>query len=311
MISFLKFEILNFESCSIYWLNMERKFGSVLLNDPHYPKLLKEIPRPPKQLFHVGSLPPSDMMAVAIVGTRKTTTQGKAIAKRLAKGLASQGVVIVSGLAIGIDTAAHEGTIEAKGRTLAVLADGVNTIYPSRNTALADTILSLGGAIISEHQAPSPYYSGQFIQRNRIISGLCVATIVIEAPERSGTIATARFALEQGREVFVVPGPLDHPNYIGSHKLIRDGARLITSVEDICEDLSIHPITAPASQPTLWDQQTPHEKHIIETLTEAGKALPVDKLAELTNMEARTINTSLASLVMSGAIKETEQGYSI
>lgn len=290
---------------------MTRKFGSVLLNDPHYPKLLKEIPHPPKQLFHVGSLPQPDMMAVAIVGTRKTTTQGKLIAKRLANGLASRGIVIVSGLAIGIDTAAHEGAVEAGGVTLAVLADGVNTIYPSRNTALADSILSLGGAIISEHQAPSPYYSGQFIERNRIISGLCVATIVVEAPERSGTIATARFALEQGREVFVVPGPIDHPNYIGSHKLIRDGARLITSADDIFEDLSIDAPATPSAQPTLWGSATPNEQLVIAALTSAGKALSVDKLAELTNMEARTINASLASLIMSGTIKETEQGFSL
>jgi DNA processing protein len=290
---------------------MERKFGSISLNDHNYPKLLKEIPRPPKQLFHVGSLPPSDMMAVAIVGTRKTTTQGTVIAKRLAHGLASRGIVIVSGLAIGIDTAAHEGAVEARGITMAVLADGVSTIYPSRNTALADKIISLGGAMLSEHQAPSPYYSGQFIERNRIISGICVATIVIEAPERSGTIATARFALEQGREVFVVPGPIDHPNYIGSHRLIRDGARLVTSAEDIYEDLALNPTTPPAIQSTLWESATRDEQLIISTLTSAGKPISVDKLAELTNMEARMINSTLASLVMSGAIKETEQGFSL
>ncbi len=287
---------------------MERKLSSIILTDPNYPVLLKEIPKPPKQLFCVGVLPPADMMAGAIVGTRKATMQGKLLAKRFAHALASRGIVVVSGLAIGIDTAAHEGAVEAGGVTISVLADGIDSVYPSRNATLANRVLSLGGALISEYQTSSPYYPGQFIQRNRIISGLCVATIVIEAPERSGTLATARFALEQGREVFVVPGPSDHPNYIGSHRLIRDGARLVTSPEDIFEDLSLD---ASPVQRTLWEPTTPAEQSIITTLTGTGKPISVDKLAELTNMEAHTINATLALLVMSGAIKETENGFSL
>lgn len=277
--------------------------------DTHYPKLLAEIPKPPKQLFCMGTLPPCDMMAVAIVGTRKATTQGRSIAKKLAYDLASQGIVLVSGLALGIDTAAHEGAVEASGITLAVLSDGIETIYPSRNATLADKVIALGGGIVSEYRSSTPYYPGQFIQRNRIISGLCVATVVVEAPEKSGTLATARFALEQGREVFVIPGPVDHPNYIGSHCLIRDGARLITSAADIYEDLGIAKKTD--TQPTLWRAQTLEEQLIMTTITEAGISLSVDKIAELTTMEARAINATLAILVMEGVVKETEGGYAV
>lgn len=290
---------------------MERKFSSLSVSSSSYPLLLKEIPDAPERLFVVGSLPDEHMAAIAIVGTRKATTQGKLMAKRLAKELASRGIVIVSGLALGIDTAAHEGALESEGKTIAVLANGLDTIYPSQNTALADKIIGNGGTLLSEYPLQTPSYPSNFIARNRIVSGLCIAIIVIEAPERSGTLATARFALEQGREVFVVPGPADHPNYIGSHKLIRDGARLITSVDDIYEDLSLDHSPSSSIQPTLWESATPSEISIITTLTAAGKPLSVDKLSELTNMEAHLINAAIATLVMSGVVKETETGYSI
>lgn len=291
---------------------MERKFSSLSFNDPRYPHLLKEIPDAPKTLFCVGSLPAPDMLAVAIVGTRKTTTQGKLFAKKLSYELASRGIIVVSGLAIGIDTAAHEGVVEARGTTIAVLANGLDTIYPSQNKNLADKIVALGGALLSEYPLHTPSYPNQFLARNRIVSGLCVATIVIEAPERSGTLATARFALEQGREVFVVPGPADHPNYAGSHRLIRDGARLITSADDIYEDLGVGtPPKSRSKQQKLWQPQTPSEQAIIHALTAAGAPLSVDKISELTTMEARAINATLSSLLIEGVVKETERGYSI
>ncbi|HAL24378.1 MAG: protecting protein DprA protein [Candidatus Wolfebacteria bacterium GW2011_GWE1_48_7] len=291
---------------------MEKNFSSIRLGDEYYPLLLKEIAKPPKELHYIGTLPPADMMAVAIVGTRKATTQGKLFAKKIAHDLAKQGIIIVSGLALGIDTVAHEGAIEANGVTMAVLSDGIETVYPSRNAALADKVLSLGGILLSEYRASSPYYPGQFIQRNRIISGLCVATIVVEAPERSGTLATARFALEQGREVFVIPGPVDHPNYTGSHQLIRDGARLVTSAKDVYEDLGVRiPGEVSTGQMALGETRDPNETMVVEALTKAGKSLSVDKIAELTTMDARAINTTIASLVMEGIVKETEHGYTI
>ncbi|EKD24343.1 MAG: hypothetical protein ACD_81C00044G0003 [uncultured bacterium] len=288
---------------------MERKFLSISINSEAYPALLKEIPDAPTSLFCVGQLPALDTLCIAIVGTRKATTQGKALAKRIAYDLTQHGIVVVSGLAMGIDTAAHEGAVEAGGKTIAVLAGGLDTIYPSQNTALADKIIALKGAILSEYPLQTPSYPNQFLARNRIVSGLCVATIVIEAPERSGTQATARFALEQGREVFVFPGPVDHQNYMGSHRLIRDGARLITKAEDIYEDLNI-PATA-TQQQNLFQASTPQEHALLVMLKEAGKPLSVDKLSELTTLEAHVINSALATLVLSGAIQETERGFTI
>lgn len=290
---------------------MERNIISLSFNDTCYPALLKEIPDAPTKLFHIGSLPPIDAVCVAIVGTRKATTQGKLVARQIAKDLASYGIIIVSGLAIGIDTAAHEGALESEGRTLAVLANGLDTIYPSQNSVLAENIIKRG-AIISEYPLTTPAYPNQFLERNRIVSGLCIATIVIEAPERSGTLATARFALEQGREVFVIPGSFNHPNYAGSHRLIRDGARLVTSAADILEDLGIPVEQAQQNnQPTLWQREDASENAIIATLTETGQSLSVDKLSELTKLEAHVINATLTTLVISGVIKETECGYSI
>lgn len=291
---------------------MGKNITRIPFDDAQYPPLLKEISDPPARLFHMGSLPHPDSICIAIVGTRKATMQGKAMARRIAHDLAANGIVIVSGLAIGIDTVAHEGALEAGGLTTAVLANGLGAIYPAQNTALAKNILSGGGALLSEYPQGTPSYPNQFLERNRIVSGLCVATVVVEAPERSGTLATARFALEQGREVFVVPGPADHPNYTGSHRLIRDGARLIAAAEDIYEDLGLCSQAKHSPQKSLLEYVgTASEQTILAMLSEAGKPLSVDKLTELTTMEARTINAALASLVMAGMVKEAEHGYSI
>lgn len=291
---------------------MNHAITRIPFDDARYPNLLKEIPDAPTKLFCMGSLPPPDAICVAIVGTRKATTQGRSIARQLASDLAKQGVIIVSGLAIGIDTAAHEGALSAQGTTIAVLANGMDAIYPAQNTTLAKNIIATGGAITSEYPQGTPAYPNQFLERNRIVSGLCVAIVVVEAPERSGTISTAHFALEQGREVFVIPGPADHPNYIGSHRLIRDGARLATTAEDIFEDLGICPQAERSPQQSLLEYVgTASEQAILAALSTAGKPLSVDKLTELTTMEARTINAALASLVMAGMVKEAEHGYDL
>jgi len=291
---------------------MKKIIEHILFDGEQYPALLKEIPGPPTRLFYRGQLPHPDSICIAIIGTRKATAQGKIMAQRIARDLAANGIVIVSGLAIGIDTVAHKGALEASGKTIAVLANGLDNVYPAQNTSLASDLLAHGGAILSEYPTGTPAYPNQFLERNRIVSGLCVATIVVEAPERSGTLATARFALEQGREVFVVPGPADHPNYIGSHRLIRDGARLVTAASDIYEDLGINPKSQSSPQQSLFAQEaTPMERAIMKVLTEAGKPMSIDKIAERTTMEARAINTALTSLVMAELVKETEHGYSI
>lgn len=284
--------------------------------DSTYPSLLKEIQNPPKEIYVLGELPDETRPHIAIVGTRKATTQGRFIAKEIAKNLAERGAVIVSGLAMGIDTASHEGALAANDLTVAVLACGLDTIYPRQNENLAKKILETGGAIISEYPVGTPAFPNQFLERNRIISGLSIATIVIEAPIDSGALVTARLAAEQGREVFVVPGPINHPNYLGSHKLIRDGARLVSSLEDILEDLSevfnfqfsIFNQTQKANLEKIKDK---NQLLIIQTIQGAGQPLNIDKIIELTKLEPPTINQALAILTIEGIIKETEKGYTI
>ena len=215
-------------SPSVQKINSENK---------NYPPLLKETQNYPKTLYYLGNFNLEKETAVAIVGTRKATSEGKLFAKQIAKELASRGIVIISGLALGIDAASHEGAIAGGGRTIAVLANGLDTIYPQQHYNLAKQILEKNGAIVSEYPSGTPALKHRFLERNRIVSGLCVATIVIEAPIHSGSLVTARLAIEAGRDVLVAPGPIRHQNYKGSHSLLRNGARIITSIEDVLEDL--------------------------------------------------------------------------
>jgi DNA processing protein len=205
-------------------------------SDPRYPRMLREIPDPPGVLFVRGSLKPADTLAIGIVGTRHATQYGLRMAERLAGSLSRAGLTIVSGLARGIDAAAHRGALAAGGRTLGVLASGVLNIYPPEHEQLAAEVAACG-ALLSEQPARSAPLAGTFPQRNRIISGLSLGVIVIEAAERSGALITARHAMEQGREVFAVPGNVDSRMSRGCHRLIRDGAKLVESAEDVLEEL--------------------------------------------------------------------------
>jgi DNA processing protein len=222
----------------------EHDLGILLPRHKEYPRLLKEIPDPPAALFLRGRMEAADQMAVAIVGTRRATHYGKQTAERLAAGLARAGVTVVSGMARGIDGAAHKGALAAGGRTIAVLASGVLNPFPPEHAKLADEIAALG-AVLSETAPTMPPLSGMFPQRNRIISGLSLGTIVIEAGARSGALITARHAMEQGREVFAVPGQIDNPAAAGPNRLLRDGAKLVTCVDDVLEELGHLPTAAP------------------------------------------------------------------
>ena len=208
----------------------------LLESDPQYPPLLKEIPDPPGVLFVRGSLLPGDQLAIGIVGTRHASRYGLRQAASLATGLARAGVTVISGMARGIDTAAHRAALEAGGRTVAVLASGVLNPYPPENVKLAAEIAEQG-CLLSEAAPTMLPISGMFPQRNRIISGMSVGTIIVEAAERSGALITARHAWEQNREVFAVPGQIDSRTSQGPHRLIRDGAKLVTCVEDVLEEL--------------------------------------------------------------------------
>lgn len=214
----------------------------LLIGDAEYPRLLKEIHDPPTTLYMRGKIVPADSIAIAIVGTRHATQYGLKTAERLAGGLARAGFTIVSGLARGIDAAAHRGALSAGGRTIAVLGGGVLNIYPPEHKELAVQVANQG-AVLSEaapRQAPT---SGSFPRRNRIVTGMSLGVVVVEAAERSGALISARHAMEQNREVFAVPGRVDSRASRGCHRLIRDGARLVENTDDILEELG--PLATP------------------------------------------------------------------
>jgi DNA processing protein len=204
--------------------------------DPRFPPQLREIPYPPAYLFVRGRLEATDLQAVAMVGTRAASYYGLKAARRLARDLVARGVAIVSGLARGIDTAAHQGALEAGGCTWAVLGCGLDVIYPPENRELYRQIEERG-ALVSEFPLGTPLEARNFPIRNRIISGLSRAVVVVEAGEKSGALITVRYALDQGREVMAVPGPLDVPTSVGPHRLIQEGAKLVREVEDILVEL--------------------------------------------------------------------------
>lgn len=202
-----------------------------------FPELLRSISDPPSVLFYKGTLSPRDQLSIAIIGTRHATQYGKDQATRICYSLAQAGFTLVSGLARGIDAIAHETAIRNKARTIAVLANGLDTIYPPENISLAERIIEEGGLLLSEQPPCMPPKRGMFPQRNRLISGLSLGVLVIEAARRSGTLITARHAAEQGRDVFALPGPVHSRVSQGCHQLIRDGAILTQCAEDIIESL--------------------------------------------------------------------------
>lgn len=215
-----------------------REAGVALIaeGDPDYPPLLAEIHDPPAVLFVRGQLLPQDAMAISIVGTRHATNYGRRQTQQLASSLARAGLTIVSGLARGIDGVAHRAALEAGGRTIAVLGGGVLNIYPPEHQQLADEIIC-NGAVLSENATTARPSRGAFPRRNRIVTGLSHGVLVVEAGDRSGALISARHAMEQGREVFAVPGRVDSRTSHGCHRLIRDGAKLVETADDVLEEL--------------------------------------------------------------------------
>lgn len=206
------------------------------LSDPQYPANLAAIPDPPVALFVKGSLEPRDLVSIAVVGSRAASPMGLIFTERLSGDLAQAGVTVVSGFAAGIDSAAHRGALKAKGRTLAVLGCGLDVDYPRGNAGLRREIAQWG-ALLTEFPPGTPPAPGHFPMRNRIISGLTLGVVVVEAAHRSGSLITARLALEQGREVFAVPGLAQNYRSVGPHRLLRQGAKLVESAEDVLEEI--------------------------------------------------------------------------
>ncbi|MCI9063214.1 MAG: DNA-protecting protein DprA [Clostridia bacterium] len=216
---------------------MERNnIDIIFIEDKEYPSLLKEIYSPPLCLYVKGDKNILNNVSISIIGCREATQYGISVAKEFAYNLSNQNINIISGLAKGIDSAAHLGAIKANKRTIAVLGNGLDTIYPKENYKLSQDILNSGGAIISEYPLGTSPKKQHFPARNRLISGMSNGVLVVEAKEKSGTMITVDFALEQGRDVFVIPGKIDSDNSTGTNKLIKQGARLVTNWEECIED---------------------------------------------------------------------------
>lgn len=264
-----------------------------------YFEVLDTISKPPKNIFFIGTTPVERRKTVAIVGTRKPTPYGKEVTYTLAYDLAKHGVVIVSGLALGVDAIAHRGALEAKGTTIAVLANSVEYIYPRSHQALADQITASGGAIISEYEPPTTPRIYQFLARNRIVSGLSDAIIITEAAIRSGTLSTATYALEQGREVFVVPGNITSPLSAGCNALLKQGAHPATCAQDILDVIA--PELENAAQAALPLGQTPLETSII-TLIQSG-IRDGDELHAKSAATVTEFNQALTMMEINGAVR--------
>lgn len=292
------------------WASLARaEIRLLLASDFNFPPLLREIHDPPFGIYVKGVLPTVDP-CVAIVGTRKASLAGKTIARQFSSSLSRAGVPVVSGLALGIDAEAHLGALDGGAGTVAVLACGLDAVYPHQHASLAKRILAGRGALVSEYTLGTPAMQFRFLERNRIVSGLSRGVLIVEAPTRSGALATSRFALEQNRDVFVVPGPITHPNYVGSLGLLRSGAILVTSPDDILREYNIALPTAPltvAAEHTL----APDAKSVYRVLAEAHADLSVDDIVTRTALAPQIANRILATLVLHDLIIERAGNYSL
>lgn len=274
------------------------KINNVAPDKHKYLQILTNIPKKPDLLHYIGKLPEERRPSVAIVGTRKPTSYGREITDKIARDLASKGVVIVSGLALGADGLAHQAALDAKGTTIAVLGNGLPDIYPSTHKNLAKKIIEAGGAIISEYDDGKPAMSHQFLERNRIVSGLSDAIVITEAASRSGTLNTAAHALEQGKEVFVVPGNITSPMSMGCNYLLKQGARVVTSADDILEVIAPD-LLEPQGSLALGDN--PLETEVLKLLQTGIR--DGDEIQEKIGCSATDLSVALTMLELHGAIR--------
>ena len=288
----------------------------ISLSDPEYPSRLKEIYDPPVILFVKGSVEVLAQPGIAMVGTRHPTPYGSGMAERLSTDLASRGLVIISGLARGCDTASHRGAVAARGKTVAVLGTGIDVMYPRENTRLAEQIVALGGALITEFPVGTSPAPQNFPIRNRIISGMSAGVLVVEAAEYSGTRITSRLALEQNRDVYAVPGNVTNKNSWGPNTLIKQGAKLVATWEDVWEELPTDvQVALSAMQNKSPEPETaslfpdeaasPHEKKILKLL-KADESTHIEQLVELleNEMSSSEIFAALFELELNGKVKQ-------
>jgi len=271
----------------------------ITLLDNNYPALLKEIYDPPPLLYLKGILTKDELM-LAVVGTRKSSAYGRGVASDLVSNLSRAGLTIVSGLALGIDSFAHQATLQAKGRTVGVLAGGLDLVYPRANYRLAEEILVAGGALISEYPLGTAALKHHFPIRNRIISGLSIGTLVIEAGEKSGALITARLALEQNREVFAVPGSIYSKNSEGPNNLIKMGARAVTKAEDILEPLNLKQLTS-SQEVRKIIADTKEEELILKSFSQ--DPVHIDQIVKNSGLSTSTVNSALTLMEMKGKVR--------
>jgi DNA processing protein len=322
IVEFRDFEALEKELCEL------PRIGARLVtwNDDDYPPNLRHIADPPPYLFVRGTAPLSDPNCIAIVGARAASDAGRRMAQRLGLELAARGFTVVSGMARGIDGEAQQGALDAHGLTIAVLGCGVDVVYPPEHRKLADAIIAGGGAIVSELPIGFPPIAENFPTRNRILSGLCLGVVIVEAAEKSGSLITARMALEQDRQVFAVPGsPLSLTR--GSNRLLKEGAKLVECVEDVIEELAPQMIKSPLTQPvqpqiakiikppvtSVWThaEQTPQTSEklgevaitILNHLTQDNR-LHVDSIIEASGLNAQTVLRLLLELELEGRVAQ-------
>lgn len=290
----------------IDWLESERH-TFVSVEDPNYPERLKEIPNPPLGLFCKGDVELLTSVQLAMVGSRNPSRTGMDLADDFASTLSGRGLVITSGLAMGVDAISHEAALRANGLTVAVCGTGLDRVYPARNKALAHAIAD-EGLLISEFPTGTPPARQHFPRRNRIISGLSLGTLVVEAARESGSLITARMAMEQGREVFAIPGSIHNPLARGCHRLIREGAKLVETAEDILEELApLLPIVdnaAASAPPASGNEAAPALDDDYQKLLEAMgfEPLDVNAIVERSGLTAESVSSMLLILELQGQV---------
>lgn len=276
----------------------------ITIKNKEYPEILKNIPNPPTQLYVLGNDSLLNENSVAIIGSRVCTPEGAKIAEDFARDLSKNGICIVSGMAQGIDTAAHVGALKAGGKTIAVLGGGFNHIFPKENEKLFESIIENGGAVVCEYNENTKPEAKRFVQRNRIVSGLSIGVLIVEAKHRSGTSITASFAKSQGKEIFCIPHSLNQKEGIGTNRLIKNGAKLVTSPEEIIRDLNIK----------VKENKNCREKQI-EIINVPEQYMPVykyigknpiniDEICKKTKLEISKVNYILTMLELEGYIEQ-------
>ena len=284
------------------WQDIENHF-LLTLADPEYPSLLKEIHDPPPVLYAIGHLSCFQQPTVAMVGTRKPSVTGRETARRFALELAAKNITIVSGLALGIDAEAHSGCLDANGKTIAVMGTGIDCIYPRQHAKLAAKI-GEHGLLLSELPLKTPPIAGHFPRRNRIISGLSLSTLVVEAAIRSGSLITARLALEQNRDVLAIPGSIYNSQASGCHHLLQQGAKLVTSSNDVLDELGINYLQESAE---LTNTLARENKNLVKCI--GFEITTVDQIIVRSGLTVEKVVCDLAALEIQGIVRAVPGGY--